>query len=121
MTGILTPQKHELLTEYIASDFAATRILELEQDGWRLLFTLPTIRIPHTKRIDYNIYDSTNQLIGINPDGTYRHISHYPPPADEFGYVDSLQIVMVKKTWESDPCPRCNHPYPDDSRIDRDI
>lgn len=122
------PEGCEVLTEFLAIDDSVRRILELESEGWRLLFTLPIVKvIRQNPQYNYSntIGTATNQsyVSGANGMPIIQNSSPvYQPiiPVDNT-YIDCIQIVMVKKKWEQDPCPRCNHPYPDDSRIDRDI
>lgn len=126
---VTLPSEHEVLTEFCTPGNAVRRILELEAEGWRLLCTQPTIRVYRTATPPYNHpnVSSTAALVKFNSDGSWVYTGeppvqyHQPIPPDDYGYVDSIQLIMVKKKWEQDPCPRCNHPYPDDSRIDRDI
>lgn len=90
------------VVHYTRSDLVAGVLQELEQ-GWAVLFTIATNDLPPSY---------TNANLTFNSDGTFQ-LLNLPPQV--------IEVHYFKRDWHKSPCPRCEYPYSDPDRLDREI
>ena len=110
----------ETYLDYCQRHDIQQRVKEKMEEGWSLLYVLPPYEPP--QQTNYSGNSTTNYLF-IGPDGRIDLSKSqvipsagpvYPTPNNLY------ELVFIKRHWESEPCPKCNYPFPNEDDIGRD-
>lgn len=104
----------ETMLGWYAQHELQQRIKEIidSDHGWHVMYVIPT-PIPQT---NFNS-SSSNGYVTVDANGG---ATIFIPGRSQSMGSPQYEVCFYRKDWAKEPCPRCNHPYPNEDAIGRD-